>query len=344
MALNAETEKILGDLEASGFDLSGIRKQVKGNPLLENAANSKLGGALLRREEYTRFKDEADREAESLRQQVRTLAAAQDHLKTLEGNEDLYRQALEVIQVQRDNLVQAGFDPEEVKNLSFAQEAGLKAAIGQAKEIEDKEKVMPEKKQVELPDNLVTSDNLQTVAANLIGGNIVSAVDIAHHMMRANRLGIEVDDAMVDKFKQEAFLGLQHGKQLKDVADEVFGIPAKLAEIQKKQQDEANESEVRRRVAEQLKAAGVNSATVASATRGRSTMHQIAERVNSADAPKIEGSGGTRVLGGRTVPVNKDGEVEHYRLRGDRTTRVNNAIKEMEELEGRRPELFEEVY
>lgn len=346
MPLNAETDAVLRDLEAAGFDLSSVRQQATNNPLLEKAANSNLGGGILRRSEYVRFVENKNKEVETLQSQVRELAAVHDVVESLKDNQPLYEAALEKIDTLERNMIDAGWNPDEVKALSFHEKAGLSKAVQAAKQLDassTKEREEPNVPENFDPSKYVTTDELQTVAANLVGGNIVSSLRMQHQIRQAEKLGIEVDDAKVAEFEKNLFTGLQQNKSYEQIADETFGLAAKREELRQQEQQKTIDSEVRKQVAEQLKSAGV-SAQSTHITRPQSVMHQMRERYTAADAPKMEGEGGTKVIGGRQVPVNKFGDIEFHKLRGNRQERVDNAMKELEGLSERRPDLFEEVY
>lgn len=344
MPLNAETDAILKDLEASGFDLSTVRKQAQVNPILENAANSKLGGALLRREEYTRYKEQKETEVQQLQKQVRDLAAAHDSAESFRGNDALYAAALEKIEIMESNMIAEGWNPEDVKSLSFNEKAGLARALTKAEEgteakREEGERVVPDNNNKSYLD----VDTFQTAAANLIGGNVVSAVKISSALRTAERLGIEVTSELESKFEQNLLRGMEAGKDFATIADETFGFSAKIQEQQTKQRQEEIDTQVRTQLAEKLKEAGVNPASIR-AGRASSIMDNYAKRIglDNSDDP-IKGAGGTVVIRGRKFPANKYGEPEVYKLRGDSNTRVQHAISEMEKLEQRQPELFEDV-
>jgi hypothetical protein len=340
MPLNAETDAVLKELEASGFDLSSVRQQAQANPLLENIANAKLGGGILRREEYVKFKTQADEEVTSLRQRVRELAANQDALKNFEGNDELYKQALEVIETQRENLVAAGFDPEEVKSLSMKVESGLKSATSKA-DVLDKEKPKVEDRTVPNDNDFVKTDELQTVLANLAGGNLIGGMRAQRQLFRAQQLGIEVTDELADKFGENLLKGLQTGKSYDQIADETFGFSAILETKRKEAEDVRVESRARELAAEKLKEAGVSTTSVHVA-RTRSPM-EILATTRGVDADMtLEGSGGHKLINGRKVPVNKDGEVEYHRIRGDRSSRIQHGVETWNKLGQERPDIFED--
>lgn len=341
--MNAATKKILEDLKKSGFDTSSIENQAQVNPLLDRAADSVLGGGVLRREEYTKYKATKDTEVEQLQNQVRELAAAHDSLDSFKGNDELYKAALETIVEMENTMIANGFEPAEVKALSFNRQTELKNVIGQARAKEETPKVEDR----EMPDNdkFVDTDMFQTVLANAIGGNMISTVRIQRALQKADKLGIEITPELERSFEQNLLKGAESQKSFERIADETFGFSAKEKEIADKQQQETINAKVQEQLAEKLREAGVNPSSVRG-TRPKSIMDNYNGRLGSAaDADNVlTGEGGTVVVRGRKLPANKHGDPEYYKLRGDKSTRVQHAISSMEELEGKRPELFEEPY
>lgn len=344
MPLNKETEAILNDLESSGFNLSSVRQQIKTNPLLENQANAKLGGALLRREEYTKYKETKETELANLQKQVRELASAHDTLDNFKGNDALYNAALDKIAILEENLIAQNFDPEEVRALSHNEKQQLQDAINKAKIVDNTPKKEEER---EMPDNkkdYLDTETFQTVAANIIGGNAVSSVDIQYQFHRAQQLGITVTPELKKKFQQNLISGMEVQKPIDDIADEVFGFSAKEKEIADKVQQDTIEARARELTAERLKEAGIPESVAR--PRTKSIMDSYAGRlgadVNNENA--VKGEGGTTLIRGRQLPANKFGDAEFYKLRGDRSTRIQHAMQSLNELQDKRPELFEDIF
>lgn len=343
MSLNAETDAILKDLESSGFDLSSVRQQAQRNPVLENVANAKLGGALLRREEYTKYKEAKDAEINNLQKQVRELASAHDSVEGFKGNDALYNAALEKIAVLEENLITQGFDPEEVRNLSHNEKEGLRSAVSQAK---TKDEGQPKVEERKVPDdkNYLDVEMFQTAAANLIGGNLISTVRIQRALQKADKLGIEITPELERKFEENLLSGAEKQKSFEQIADETFGFSAKEKEMREKQQNELIESKARELAAERLKEAGIPESAMR--TRPKSIMDSYSGRLGAdANAENaIKGEGGTVLVKGRQLPANKFGDPEYHKLRGDKSTRIQHAMQSMNELQEKRPEMFEDVY
>lgn len=344
MSLNAETEAILKDLESSGFNLSSVRQQINSNPLLENQANSKLGGALLRREEYTKYKETKEAELANLQKQVRELASAHDSVEGFKGNDALYSAALDKIAVLEENLIAQGFDPVEVKALSHNEKQQLQNAVAKAKVVDDTPKKEEEKEMPNDKKDYLDVDTFQTVAANLIGGNAISAVDIQYQFHRAQQLGIAVTPELKKKFQQNLIKGMEEQKPIDDIADEVFGFSAVEQANKEKADKEAIEARARELTAERLKEAGIPESVAR--PRTKSIMDSYAGRLGADVTAEnaIKGEGGTVLIRNRQLPANKFGDPEFYKLRGDRSTRVAHAMQSLNELQEKRPELFEDVY
>lgn len=343
MSLNAETEAILKDLEKDGFDLSSVRSQARSNPLLENRANARLGGNLLRREEFVKYKQTKDEEVANLQKQVRDLASAHDSLGSFQGNDTLYNAALEKIAILEENLIAQGFNPEEVRNLSHTEKEGLKSAVSQAAK---KDEVVKEEERKMPTDNndYVGMDEFQTTAANIIGGTLISAVRLQQVFKEADRLGIEITPELARKFEVNLLAGAEKQVPFDQIADETFGFAAKRKENQDKLDNERIESRAREIAAEKLKEAGIPESAVR--TRPQSIMDAYAGRLGAdANAENaMKGEGGTVVVRGRQLPANKFGDPEYHKLRGDKSTRLQHAMQSLNELQEKRPELFEDVY
>lgn len=342
MALNAETEAILKDLESSGFDLSTVRTQAKGNPILESAANSKLGGGILRRQEFLQYKTSKDTEVQGLQDKIRELAAAHDSAEGFKGNNELYTAALEKITILEDNLIAEGYNPDEVRGLSFKEKEGLKAATDKAKELEAGNarggKSMPDTDEKDY----VETNQFQQILANVAGGTLIGSMRATNQINRAIRLGIEITDEMLETYEKNLLTGLENKKSYEQIADETFGIAAKLKEVEAANRTKEVDAEVRKQVAEKLKEAGVS--TSRSMTSKRGLFGAVKPReVDESLIPT--GEGGTKIVNGRKVPVNKSGETEYYKLRGGREegrgARVAHAIQESTTLEEKYPEVFE---
>jgi hypothetical protein len=343
MPLNAETEAILKDLEGDGFDLTSIRQQANRNPILENKANSRLGGGLLRREEYTRYKATADEQVANLQKQVRELASAHDSLGNFKGNDALYDAALNTITVMEENLISAGFSPEDVKALTHTDKQNLQDAVNKAKTKDEATKV-EERKEVPDKSDYIDSNTLQTTLANLAGGVMLSTVKIQRQLAKADRLGVEITSDLEKKFEQNLLSGLEAGKSYEDIASETFGFAAIEKANSDKIDNERIETRARELTAEKLKEIGVPES--AARTRPKSIMDAYNGRLgtdpNAENA--IKGEGGTTLVRGRQLPANKFGDAEFYKLRGDRATRIAHAVASMNELQDKRPELFEDPY
>lgn len=348
MALNAETEAVLKGLEGRGFDLSSVRTQAAGNPLLENAANSELGGGILRREEFTRFKTAKETEVTNLQNRVRELAALHDSLPSFEGNKDLYQAALEKIEVLESNMITDGWKKEDIESLTFNEKSGLARMIAQAKEKEAAAIVKKEGTEVPNDKDYIDSNTFQLALANGLGGTVLSSIEIQFELDRARQLGVEVTRDKLQEFQRNLMKGFETKKPISEITDETFGLPAIQLAKSKEAEDTRVESRARELAAEQLKEQGIPASRL-SRNRPLTPIDTMRTRFTNANGEelKIEGEGGTTVINGRTLPVNKFGNIEHYKLRSGREgvgERVAHASAYMNELEQKKPDLFEEPY
>lgn len=347
MPLNAETEALLKDLEKSGFDMSSVRQQATGNPILENAANSKIGGGILRRKEFETFKTAAETQVTSLQNQLKELASLNSSKGSLEGNPDLHRAALERIEILESNLIKEGYDPQELKDLTFETKSGLARMLTEA----------PDKAATssgggggqrggEMADDkdFVTSDILLTSLANNALGGVLGSAQVAFQLRRAEKLGVEITPDMMNKFGENLFNGLQSKKSYEEIANETFGLPE--IENKKREEEEIKRIDARARelAAEHLKDAGLPSVRLTSGRQNKSVMDGYRETLAAKSQVEIQGEGGTKVVGGIKLPVNKYDDIEFHKLRGTKADRMAHAVAALREREETHPEEFEEVY
>lgn len=338
---NKNTIAVLDDLKKAGFDTSSFEHQIKVNPLLDKQADSIIGGGVLRRQEFTSFKEQKENEVATLKSQVQELAAAHDSLEHFKDNKELYEAALEKIVIQEENLISAGFTREDVESLTYKEKKGLEKLTSKATTIEE-EKNMPAKAKEKDDSNFITTEDLNTVGANIALGGTISSIEIQFQIDRARNLGIEVGREQIEKFKKAAYTGLQNNKSWDEVADEAFGINAKLAEKSKADNEKVIEEETRKRVAEAMKDVpgyNPNQKTYAART--------VVSNIRSRELPEVEGAGGTRVFGGKKFPVNKDGDVEFHKLRSGgiegRPDRVSRAAGVLNTMLDKNPDLIEDL-
>lgn len=345
---NAATLKIIKDLEDAGFDMNSVKDQANKNPILDRAADSVLGGSLLRRQEFTQFKEQKETEVASLKEQIRNLAANQDNLKNFEEGSELYKAALEVIETQRANLIAAGFEPEEVKQLSFKEETDLKVALNKGAELGNRN-TEEERRTKEMPDreDYVNAKDFQTVLANVAGGSLVGGLRAQNQLRKAEKLGIEITDSLAENFERNLLSGLEKGKSYEQIADETFGFAAKIEENRKKEEDTRVESRVREQVAQALKDAGVN--TVPTTYRNKGLVNNLRSRelaLAGGEDKKLdmEGSSGSKLVNGHKLPANKHGDIEYHRLRGSKPDRMQHASAMLGDMIEKNPDLAEELY
>lgn len=348
---NQATMKVLDELKQAGFNVDSIITQAQNNPLQEKQLDASLGTRVLNSDNYTSFAAKSNAKVASLEQQVVDLAAAQDNLKSYEKDSALYNEALKLIQAQRAALIHEGYGEEELRSLSLDIETGLGSIVAKAHGLKEGEKVVPnndnnansgqQNQNVDMT-KYVTTDDLNKVGANIAFGNLATNAQMVRQMFTASQLGIEITDELAEKFNQNLFEGLQRNKTVEQIADDTFGITAKRTEIQTKKNQEQIDSQVREKVAAALKEHGVATPIVAQQKR---SIGGTMSRLNNPNATlDVSGEGGSRQIGNLKVPINKNGDIEYYRLRGDSNERITTALANLNHLAETQPQLFEDVY
>lgn len=242
--MDVKTAQFLEDLKSKGFDVAILESQINSNPVLEKQAQNIIGGGILRQQEFSQYMTKTREEKAVLEKQVKELAALHDSAGALEGNTEIYKAALEVIAEQEDLLIKAGFDEEEVKQLSFAKKKGLTDLVTNIPSPKI-EPVIITKENENMANEVDTSkfidiDTFQTASANNIYGSAALSARINAALRRADKLKIEVKDETINNLAEILRKGVEAGKNIDTVFDETFGFTV----TEKLQQEEAQKKAV----------------------------------------------------------------------------------------------------
>lgn len=320
--MDAATRKHLDDLARDGFDVSSFEAQINNNPILEKVAEKKIGGGLLRLDDYSRFMSKTKEENLALENKVKELAALHDSSGALQGNEDVYKVALQVIADQEAALIAAGFDEAEVKELSFANKTKL--TVPSEKKV-DKVIVKPEEKIVPNFDEktYIDAETFNKQQEQTIYNNITMTGLVQEAFEKARALGIKVAPEVARNLASNVFNGVKVGKTIDQVFDEQFGFSATEAiKREEKHAQDVKDAEARGR-AEAFK-------------EGPPQRHVSREKhaiFDNISPVKIEDTRKPREELLKDLPRNKFGDVEYRLLRGDKDDRITRAAIHYENVQ-----------
>lgn len=314
--MNDLTKKHLEDLKRNGFDVSSLENQINSNPVLDKAADGLIGGGILRQQEFSRYMTKTNEEKVALEARVKELAARHDAVDALKGDETLYSAALKVITDQEDALIAAGFNEEEVKNLSFVNKEKLKQV---PEKVETQQPVInkeTETKNVADEKNYLDIETFQAQQANLIYGNVAMTARVQGAFDKARKLGIDLKDEVSVNLAENMRKGIEAGKNIDQIFDEQFGFSAAEKAAQEADVDKRiKEAEARGR-AEAYKEVGVPKRFVSR------EKHAIFDNIVPV---KVEEKRTPREELLKDLPRNKFGDVEFRLLRGDKDDRISRA-------------------
>jgi hypothetical protein len=344
--MRPETQKIIDDLEKSGFDMTSIRRQIATDPTLDKQADVHLGGGILRQSEYTRYMNQLKEDEARIQRQAQELATLHD--AAAQGTE-LPQAALETIQKLEDALIETGmFDEESVKKVSFIGKKPLIDATTkkQIPPLQQNPPVTPPvSKENEMSRNFdeskfVDVDTHRASLANMAYGGIATNLEINAALDEIRSLGIKVDRTAVRKLQDNLRTGYQAGKDLDTIIDETFEV----TKAREAQQNEAIEKRIQEAKdlgrAEALKEAGIPVQR-----RFNNRNHPILDRksLNRTTPPPPNGnpqnnqnppaeSGEKKIDTANQTPINKYGDPEVFRNRRGRDERLQNAVQVYDEV------------
>lgn len=323
--MNDLTKKHLEDLKRSGFDVSSLESQINTNPVLDKVADNLIGGGILRQREFSQYMTKTSEEKVALEKQVKELAALHDSAGSLQGNDETYKAMLQAIADREELLIKAGFDEEEVKNLSFT--TGNRENVLN-KKVEDKPVVETkvEEKVVTKPTDdktYIDVETFQAQQANTIYGNIAMTAKVQGAFDRARELGIKVAPEVSNNLAENVRKGIDAGKTIDTIFDEQFGFSAaEVANREAKHLQDVKDAEARGR-AEAFK-------------EGPPQRHVSREKhaiFDNISPIKVEDTRKPREELLKDLPRNKFGDVEYRLLRGDKDDRITRAAIHYENVQ-----------
>lgn len=321
------TLKILNDLKAAGIDTSSIERQISIDRLAERQADSLLGGGILRQADYNRYMNELQTRERQIQGQVQQLATLHDAQNT---GIELPQQALSAIEELEKSLIATGeFDEQSVKNISY------QARIPLEKMIKDKQQPAPQPQNINLnpvippqsqidPNQFVDVATFRQAMGNLAYGDIATTMEINARIDEVRALGIPVTRKEIAKLQENLRKNFEGGGNLDQAFEDTFEVSKAVeakqtAEIEKRIKDETD-----KRVAEELKNAGVPVTKKFDFGRRHVIFDKNKRTPESAQPPqKVEGQEGDPL--NKELPKNKYGDVEIFRSRRGRDERMQNA-------------------
>lgn len=344
--MKENTRKILNDLAAAGLDVSSIEAQIQRSPLLDRQADTIIGDGILRQQEYSRYMNDLVTKERNLQTQLNQLASLHD---VQNSGVQLSAEQSAAIKKMEDALIATGeFEEESIRNLSrIAQTPAVKVNppinpnpnnVNPNNNLNPNlnlnNPVVPQFQQPDLS-NYVDANTFRSELANIAYGGIATNMLINSAIEEARELGIKIDRPELVKLQENLRNGYERGKGLDDIMEETFKVSEARQAKQQAEIDNQIKQQVQAGIAEGLKAAGVPDIKKFHANRRHPILDR--KRTNPAniqtpqpDVPIVEGDTkapppvDTANLGNK-LPVNKYGDVEVFRMRGNRESRMQAA-------------------
>ncbi len=317
--MNPNTRKILDDLKAKGINVDSIETQLAVNPILDKYSDEILGGGVLRQQEYTRYMNVVKNQEQTLQQKANELAQMHS-ASAAAGDPEALK---EVINKMEEALIATGeFDSDSIKAIA---DRGRNAIVTpSATKVEIPSFVQQKETPVDTS-KFVDMDTLQKVGANVVMGNALVNAKMTMAIRKAEKLGIEVTDDMITKFHDDWAKGVPQGKSVDTIIDETFG----LSTAQKVADEKAFNDKIAAARAEG-EAEGLKKAGVPARNRILPRNHNILDRTRPEQIVNQSVKEGETPA---NIPRDKDGNVEYYKLRGDRTSRIGAASDLFQKVE-----------
>lgn len=325
---NAQTIKVLEDLERGGINVSSIRTQISSDPIADKKANEVFDG-ILRLPDYTKFVGEYKEKEKRLQAQVAELASRQGAIGYLTKDSVAYKEMEEHIDSLEKALVEADiFDEDSVKNVhSLSQERLNKLVTDSA----NNPPPPPAKKEGEDdmpanfdPNKFIDVDTHKTSMANLAMGTITMTAKINRQLDQARALGVDITPELEKKLDENLMSGLTAGKDVGQIFDETFG----LSKIRSDKAEESRQAELK--AAEEKGYAQAKKEDGVPARQNiRLGRHPILDSKSVNQNPNKATPDSFRDADGNVdqskLPKNERGEVELYKTRGTKEDRLARA-------------------
>lgn len=315
--MNAQSQKIIADLEAAGFDMSSLRNQMLADPIKDRKADGTFDG-LLRQSEFSRMASETARVKQEYENKMKGLASAHDSVNHLPVGSAAHTAMKTIIDDYEKDLIEAGFSEESVKALSVEKLGKLDEALKsiQVEEpntnINNRGNEMPNKD----TKDYVDTNMLRTVAGQTAMGSILIGMQVNALEKELASYGINPTPQQVQQLAKTLESHLVHPEKNAETAfDEVF----KLSEIRitkaKEADDNRLKSEYERGRADQMKEDGIparqRTKLIKHAILDSKTIGQNAIKTKSDSMLDEHGN-----VDPAKLPRNADGVIERFKIRG----------------------------
>lgn len=322
--MDKKTEEFLADLKADGFDVSTLETQINTNPVLEAKAKAKIGGSVLRQDAFTRQMQEANASKTNYENKVRELAAAHDSADLLKGNDTAYAAALEVIANQEKLLIDAGYDEEQIKELSYKD---LKLTPAKKDEVViPPTKVEDTKVAVQDDKNYIDADTLAKQSEMGVYVSVHTNALVNAALAEAQEIGVKVPREKILSVTSELKRRVDAGEQVSNIIDDHFGLTTGRDVYAKATRDKEIADARAEGKAEGFKESGVPARKVTKLGGQHSILdNKDIRRVNAHEKA-------TEDKKFEDLPKNKYGDVEVFRLRRDSSSRIDRAMNYMDKV------------
>jgi hypothetical protein len=351
MPVSKNVDTILSSLQKYGVNpetIANMRRDLDGN----KAADNYLNEGILRRNQFTAFVTQSEKEKRELQDKVKELATLHDAANSTSIDQNLVKSLTEKIAAIEDYLIDEGYDEDEVRGISFKEKTALTESLRtenlQAQKTIDKT-VENKEEENDMP-NYVDEDtfkrNLQSSVADMTLNQMQIQSEIAREVRKYERLyGREVDDSLVDNFTGIVVQSILNGenKTVPQIAESHFKISERQEQNRNAEFEQKVEAARREERAKVLKETGVparNSSRNGGSAIFRRQKYETSPNQNSQttqtsqqvedNKPNLQTSqdapaGMVKLANGKIVPLNKEGIPEFFRGRRSQEERVESA-------------------
>lgn len=326
--MNEATKKILNDLKNAGLNTSSIEQQLNVNPILDKQTDAIIGAGVLRQADYTRYMQQTQAKENELNQKINELATLHDAAKV----SALPQEALDAIDKMEKALIETNlYDEESIKSVSFVGKQALTPLINQPPQNTPAPINSNIPKETEMDTSkFVDVDMFQRASANLVYGNAAINAKVTAAIRRAEKLGIEVTDEMLDSFHANMIDGVER-KNLS--IDQVIDKQFKISETQKVRDQENFQKQLKDAEAKGRADALKENNIPARNVRFSQGRHMILDRKslhNENPPAPVNGENPPKETTPQNPQINKPGHVNGvpiYQMRGSREDRMIRAAE-----------------
>lgn len=339
--MKKETQQILNDLKAKGFDISGIEHQIQVNPLLEKGADDIIGGGLLRQSNYTQYMNKVAQQEKEIKEQATKLATLHD----ANAIGALPAEALSTMKAMEEALIETGmFTESSIKELSAVGRKPLEELINNpiVKDPPVNAPNLNNERVDDMPNNVdlsnyIDAPTFEKATGNIALGSILTNMQLQSKIDEVRSLGIPVTSEKINSLQEELKKGFAQGTgNLDDMFEKTFEVSkvreAKATEAMNLRiTEEANKIVAERMKKENIPGRGNGFRGTPPPVFGRKSTNYV----NSAGTEGNNNEGFRDAQGNIDIsklPKNDQGDPKIFLLRGDRSSRVATASEAFGDL------------